>query len=203
MATPAQWIVLTSPFTVTALAQSGVNLAETLSTEALSAGTRLATVGPATTAACENHGWRVTLQPESPRHGGAALDEVFPPVEEFIQANPTHHSTRKHPASTVVIPGAATSAGTLEPGLVSKGWTVTPVPVYVTEPASSIDASISARWHHGEYQALYATSPSVVRAVARLLDTSVPVIAIGHTTAAAALDAGFSLLSDHEFSSPS
>ncbi|MCL1899862.1 MAG: uroporphyrinogen-III synthase [Promicromonosporaceae bacterium] len=194
---PPQWVVITSPHTVAALLGAAIDLRELLTS-----GTRLATVGAASTAACLAVGWPVALQPPPPLGGGAALAAVFPAG-----------------SGEVLIPGALVSAGTLEPHLAALGWAVSPLPVYATSPAEALGEVTVDRWRAGEYQALLATSPSVVRAAAQLLGvrrgtssaaarppvssagrsaaergsraTETPCVVIGRTTESAARLAGF------------
>jgi uroporphyrinogen-III synthase len=161
-----QWVVVTSPYTVEALRELDL-------LEVLSRGAHLAAVGPATAQVLAREGLHVDLVPPG-ESSGAALAEVFP-----------------EGVGTVLIPGARDSAGTLEPGLEAKGWLVTSCPVYETRQASHLDEMIVTRWEEGEYEVFIATSPSIVRAAAHLLGPSVPVVAIGPSSAAEAQKKGF------------
>ncbi|MCL2736258.1 MAG: uroporphyrinogen-III synthase [Propionibacteriaceae bacterium] len=165
----SDWVVLTSPHTLDCVRRSGLTW-----WDLFPRGTRLATVGAATAAAARAEGLTVDLQPSPDESGGAALAQCFPDGP-----------------GTVVIPGAQTSAGTVEPGLIARGWRVVSVPFYVTDPVTHIDDLIRQRWDQGEYAAFVATSPSTVQAVASTLGPTVPVVAIGPSSATAARAAGF------------
>ncbi|MCL2471602.1 MAG: uroporphyrinogen-III synthase [Propionibacteriaceae bacterium] len=166
------WVVVSSPFTVAAMQQAGIDLAHWLEH-----GAKLAAVGSASATALEEAGLTVDLVPQGKVSGGEALAEAFPPG-----------------TGTVLLPGAAELAGTLQPGLEAKGWTLTTVATYATTAASSIDAIIASRWHEGEYIAFIATAPSTVRAAATLLGPTIRVVAIGRSSATAAQTCGFPLV---------
>jgi uroporphyrinogen-III synthase len=161
-----EWVVVTSPYTVQALKETGLE-------SILTMGVQLAAVGPSTAQVLSEHGLTVDLIPPQ-ESSGAALAEAF-----------------LHGTGVVLIPGATQSVGTVEVGLRAKGWTVISLPVYETTQAAVVDPSISTRWDEGEYEVFIATSPSTARAAAHLLGPSVPVVAIGPSSYAAAQDLGF------------
>ncbi|MDR0489542.1 MAG: uroporphyrinogen-III synthase [Propionibacteriaceae bacterium] len=164
-----EWVVVTSPYTVQALQELGLE-------SVLASGRNLAAVGPSTAKVLAELNFVVDLVP-SGGSSGAALAAVFPAPQD-------------HP-HTVLIPGAKQTAGTLEPGLKAKGWQVYSVPVYETHETTTIDEQIAESWNSGEYSVFVATSPSTVRAAAALLGTTVPTLAIGPSSYKAAIAAGF------------
>ena len=174
---PLDWVVVTSPYTVEVLAS---HLAAWLPRR-----TRLAAVGAATAAALTGIGLPPDLVPTSGPAGGVGLAAVFPP------------GTGK-----VLLPGAATTAGTLEPGLAELGWQVVALPVYATTPAPAVHPVIADRWAQGNYDVLVATSGSVAEAAASLLGPNVPVVAFGRSGAATALRCGFPLVAQARSTSP-
>ncbi|MCL2483341.1 MAG: uroporphyrinogen-III synthase [Propionibacteriaceae bacterium] len=166
------WIVVSSPFTVDALRHAGIDLGRWLER-----GAKLAAVGRASATALEEAGLSVDLKPDGKISGGEALAEAFPPGK-----------------GTVLLPGAAELAGTLQPGLAAKGWTLATVATYVTTATSSVDPVIARRWRNGDYLAFIATAPSIVRAAATLVGPTLPVVAIGQSSATAAQTCGFPLV---------
>ncbi len=162
------WLAITSAFTVFALERTGHPLASLIG-----AGSRVAAVGRATAAAVRNAGVGVDLIPAT-GEGGTALAAVWP-----------------EGSGRVLIPGAAQSAPTLEQGLRERGWDVLTVAAYRTTQATHLPAAVARRAAAGEYNALVVTAGSVARTAAGLLGTSLPVVAIGEPSAAAARQAGF------------
>lgn len=165
------WLVLTSARTVSALRELGVDLAVVLPEH-----TKIAAVGPATAAAVREAGLRVDLLPTS-GSGGADLAASFP-------GQP----------GRVLVPGAADPAAGLDAGLIARGFQIDRLAVYRTDPVEGIDEEIRLGWPDG-FDAFVVTAPSAVRAAASLLGQPGPaVVALGKSSAAAARDAGFTVV---------
>ena len=163
-------LAFSSARTLRVIADAGLDLAALLGPDVL-----IAAVGEATAAAAQAAGLTVSLRPEW-GSGGAALARAFP----------------EGPGS-VLVPGAAEPAPDLADHLRARGWRVRAVPVYRTLAARSVDPAIAADWPG--FDVFVVTAPSVARAAAELLGVpGPPVVAIGPTSAAAAVAAGFAVV---------
>jgi len=162
------WLVLTSGYTLEALARLGHPL-YTL----LSPGLRIAAVGDATAAAVRAGGGWVDLTPVDGA-GGAALASNWPAG-----------------TGRVAIPGAVASAQQLPRALRARGWEVVEVGIYRTSPVASLPSSVVATWRDGGYDALVVTAGSVARSASGLLGTGVPVVAVGERSARESERLGF------------
>lgn len=163
----ADWLVVTSAFTVVALAELGRPLEAWGCPQVL-----LAAVGPASARAVEAAVGRAPLQP-SGGTGGAALAAVFPEGDGLV-----------------VVPGAVSPSPTLRTGLLRKGWRVEEIAVYRTLPVAAVDPGVREQWRNGCYDALVVTSASVAAAAAALIGPG-PVVAVGRASALAAVREGF------------
>jgi hydroxymethylbilane synthase len=163
-----QWLAITSAFTVEAMARLSYPLYRSV-TPTLG----VAAVGRSTAAAVRAACGRVDLQPAD-GIGGHALAAAWPPGP-----------------GRVALPGAVASAEALPTLLRERGWEVERVGVYRTSPVSALPADVIARWRSGRYAAVVVTAGSVAQAVATLLGTGVPAVAIGTPSATAASRAGF------------
>lgn len=162
------WLVITSAFTVEALARLGHPLYSLLSP-----GLRIAVVGDATAAAVRASGGWVDLVPIEGA-GGLALASNWP-----------------QGSGRVAIPGAVESAQTLPRALRSRGWEVVQAGVYRTSPVASVPADVVDTWRGGGYHALVVTAGSVARSAASLLGTAVSVVAVGERSARESERLGF------------
>jgi hydroxymethylbilane synthase len=161
------WVVVSSSFTVEALASQGFDLGRLRAGRA-----RIAAVGPATAARLSAAGLTPDLVARP--GGGAALVAAF-------ESGP----------GTVLLPGAEDPSTEPGAGLAAKGWDVRKVAVYRTVPGV-LSESVRHEWTHCD--AFIATAGSVVRAAAQAGVPGPGVIAIGASTAAAARAAGLSVL---------
>jgi uroporphyrinogen-III synthase len=168
MAGEYEWLTVTSRNAVIALDKAARLLGGTLATER----SKVATVGEATTRACEHVGLEVHLTPERPDAAGV------------VAAFPEGHGR-------VLVPVGNLAPAVLERGLTRKGWDVDLVEAYRTVDGPGMDAATVASVLNGGFDALVLTSASVAQRIRRDLgDGIVPertaVVAIGNTTAAAA-----------------
>jgi len=165
------WVAFTSATAVSAVLDRSSSLGLTPS---VGAGTRVATVGPATAAASLAAGLAVDLQPPT---GGsaAALAQVWPAAGA---------------GESVLLPRSDLAAPLLPDALFAKGYRVEAVIAYRTvllPPASSLAADLSA----GGFDAVLFTSPSTVSALAGIpLPATTVLGAIGEPTTRALLAAG-------------
>jgi len=179
LADPPEAIAFTSARTIEVLTAAGIELSQLIPE-----GTAVAAVGPSTAAAVVAAGLRVPLVPAS-GSGGAALAEAF-----------------GDGPGRVLIPGAAEPAPGLAEGLTARGWTVTEIGVYVTEPATSVPADVINEWPDG-YDAFVVTAPSVAAAAHELLGPGPRVVALGTTSASAASSLGFDVVAVATDATPS
>lgn len=138
------------------------------------ADTRVAAVGPATTAALRSAGLPVDLAPD--RSGSAAaLASIWPAARI---------------GESVLLPQSEIAGATLAEALAGKGFRVDAVTAYRTLP-HPLAASVAADLAAGQYEAVLLTSPSTAAAAAGASIAPGTVFgAIGRSTAAAAAAAG-------------
>ena len=165
------WVAFTSVNAVASLLDRARALALV---PAIPADTRVAAVGPATTASLRSAGVPVDLSPE--RGGSAAtLAAIWPAAR---------------PGESVLLPQSEIAGPTLERGLRAQGFRVDAVIAYRTLP-HPLAPSVTADLRAGEYEAVLLTSPSTAVALAAVsIDEHTVLGAIGRSTAAAAADAG-------------
>jgi uroporphyrinogen III methyltransferase / synthase len=170
------WLVLTSPRAVDALAGR---------IAALPAGLRVAAVGPATAMAARSRGWAV---------------DVVPEVHKADALVPAMAAAGVGAGSRVLFPASEIARDTLETGLAGLGAAVLRVTAYRTIPAvPDADACMRAV-AAGEVQVITFASPSAVQGLEAALGrerfrdvaAKAVVAVIGPTTAAAARAAGAS-----------
>ena len=156
----ADWVVLTSPATLDALDELGIELPATA---------QLAAVGPATAQALARRGRRADLVPHD-ESSGASLAARWPDG-----------------AGRVAIPGSALSSGAIAAALTGKGYEVDQFAVYTVEPVAQAPAGLVAEYRAGHFDAVVVTAGSVGAAVDKLLGwrDSVAVIAFGPPSSAA------------------
>lgn len=141
------------------------------------ADTRVACVGPATTAAAKRHGIPVDLTPPA---GGsaAALIGVWPSARE---------------GDSVFLPQSGIARPELRNGLTDKGFRVISAIAYHTVPRPPAP-EVAADLGDGSFEAVLLTSPSTVDALAGVqIATGTVIGVIGHSTAAAAEAAGLTI----------
>ena len=165
------WVAFTSVNAVDAILGRARDLAVS---PVVSAGTRIAAVGPATAAALGSAGLPVDLTPPA-RGSAAALAEVFP---------------RAVGDQSVLVPRSDLAPATLPDALAAKGYRVHTVVAYrtaVRPPAADVAARLAA----GGFRAVLLTSPSTVRALDAVpIPGGTALGAIGEPTRAAATAAG-------------
>lgn len=171
------WIVLTSPNAVTALLTrlTVLGLYPKLSDHA-----RLASVGPATTAALRSSfpSDRVELEPRGDYR-----------AQGLLAALAGRSLSRKR----VLLPISASADGSLAAGLEALGAQVDVLAAYVTVEPPGLQAEVARALDEGFDLALFA-SPSAVESFARAAGSrasGIGVAVIGPTTEAAARAAGF------------
>lgn len=162
------WLVLTSAYTVEALARLGHPLYTLLAPDL-----RIAAVGDATAAAVRACGGWVDLTPIDGA-GGAALASNWPAG-----------------TGRVAIPGAVESAQQLPRALQARGWEVVQLGIYRTSPVAALPPSVVDTWRSGGYDALVVTAGSVAKSAASLLGATVPVVAVGERSARESERLGF------------
>ncbi|MGO1510769.1 MAG: uroporphyrinogen-III synthase [Actinomycetales bacterium] len=172
----AAWVLVTSARTVDRLAEleTAARTWPRAVEAARSGGTRVGSVGPATTAALAHVG--VTVDTEA-SHGTAAslIETVGAPAEP----GPTR----------VLLPASALADPTTAARLTGRGWDVDAVAVYTTVTDTEAARAAVDPWP----DAVVVTAPSTLRA---LLETAgapprdVRLVAIGPTTADALRDTG-------------
>ncbi|SDO22526.1 uroporphyrinogen-III synthase [Nakamurella panacisegetis] len=165
------WVGFTSVNAVDAMLRRAERLALH---PVISADTRVAAVGPATTAALRGAGFPVDLNPE---RGGsaAALASIWPTART---------------GESVLLPQSEIAARTLADALWAKGYMVEPVVAYRTLPVPPAP-SVAADLADGRFEAVLFTSPSTVDALAStVIAPGTAIGVIGPTTAAAAGAAG-------------
>jgi len=166
------WVAFTSATAVAAVLDRSTSLELT---PLVAAQTRVAAVGPATSAAVLTAGLSVDLRPPS---GGsaAALAEVWPAAA---------------PGESVLLPRSDLAPMLLPEALTAKGYRVDAVIAYrtvVQPPSPSLAAELSA----GGFDAVLFTSPSTVSAMAGVpLPAGTVLGAIGAPTTRALLAAGW------------
>lgn len=165
------WLAVTSRNAVQALSAVALEWGGSLA----QGHAKVATVGAATTRACSEVGLTVHLTPERADASGL--------VAEF----PTG-------TGRVLAPVGNLAPAVLEKGLVRKGWEVDVVEAYRTVDGPGIDARTRQRLAQGDFDAIVLTSASVAQKVRRDLGdlhvaAGTAIIAIGHTTATAAIRA--------------
>jgi uroporphyrinogen III methyltransferase/synthase len=164
LASGADWVVLTSPNAVDALAGE-LHDARDL------AGAKVAAIGPGTAAALEGFGVRADLVPE--RNVAEGLVDVFPPGPGIV-----------------LLPQAADARAALAEGLRAKGWTVDVIVAYDTRPAPvAADAVDLAR---AADAITFTSSSTVTNYLAGAGYDALPpvVVAIGPVTADTAREHG-------------
>ncbi|WP_328701986.1 uroporphyrinogen-III synthase [Aestuariimicrobium ganziense] len=156
----ADWVVLTSPFAVEALAGAGLAVPE---------GARVAAVGEATARAARDVGLAVSLVPDG-ESSARALAEAFP-----------------EGSGRVAIPGSALSSTVLADGLAAKGYAVSQFATYAVDPLDGAPAQLLAEWLDGHFDVVVITAGSIAAAVGSLLGwaPSASVVAFGPPSAAA------------------
>lgn len=166
------WIIFTSAYAVRALGEAAARSG---------AGCRVACVGRATSAAAVEQGWRVALVPEVGT--GEGLAEAL--VEAGVGVG-----------SRILFPRAADARDAMPAALRRAGAAVEEVVVYRKSTPGAGGGPGGAQASLGAVDLVTFTSPSTVRGFVSLLGAacrSVPAVAIGPTTAAAARKAGLTV----------
>lgn len=159
----ADWVALTSPATVAALAEAGTSVP---------ASARVAAVGEATAAAARSAGISVDLVPAG-ESSARALVEAWP-----------------EGSGRVVIPGSELSSPTLADGLRAKGYDVETVALYTVEPVATVSERLAR--DYSSFEIVVVTAGSVARAVDSLLGwpDGASVVAFGPPSADVLADLG-------------
>lgn len=171
------WLAVTSAVTVDVIAERARALGTTPAE--LTAGARVAAVGPATADALAAVGVRTDLVPS----GTASADAL-------VAAWP------EPDGGSVLLPRSALAAPTLVHGLRARGWRVSDVVAYTTVPAPEPDPAVAAALTAERVDAVLLTSGSVARALLSLYGlppARTLICAIGASTAAAAAAAGLTV----------
>ncbi|MDO5672642.1 MAG: uroporphyrinogen-III synthase [Actinomycetaceae bacterium] len=185
------WFILTSKRTLRlfalALGISEDDMARTLAAM-VECGTKIASVGPATTASVHDFGLGVDY--EATVHTGLGL------AEELLALG----GTAKHPpAHTAFAPGSARSTGVLPQTLQAGGWHVCALPVYDTLTVPTLPPAFlqALAGDAGPGSCVFvATSGSNAQAACELIPEHLrpAVVAVGEPSAHACLELGLDLL---------
>lgn len=158
---PADWIIFTSPRSVTFWVQTLLAAGWELPVE-----TRVACMGSKTAEAANEVGFTVDFEPREPGTDGF--------LDEFEQ---------QHRGGSVIIPAAEGGRPKLRDRLKKLGFEVTWIPLYRTLPRQDLAETLMAE-PLGDADAIVFTSPSSVDAVLDLVDLpeNLQVLAIGSFT---------------------
>ncbi|MBR5950942.1 MAG: uroporphyrinogen-III synthase [Actinomycetaceae bacterium] len=155
------WLCLTSPRTLAMISEAGFDVPGVLSA-AVTAGTRIAVVGPATAVSVFDAGQRAHLTAGDPP-SSAALVKSF---SRFVVTND----------KPILIPCASIAKKTLPEGLGALGWQVEVLHVYDTDAASELPEVMSTAFEATQspdanlIDIFFVTSGSVARAASALLE---------------------------------
>ncbi|RPF26609.1 uroporphyrinogen-III synthase [Georgenia muralis] len=180
------WLAVTSAVTVDVIAERARALGATPAE--LTAGARVAAVGPATADALAAVGVRADLVPGQTASAEALL-AAWPEPD----------------GGSVLLPRSALAAPTLAQGLRARGWRVSDVVAYTTVPAPGPDPAVAAALTAEQVDAVLLTSGSVARALVSLYGrppARTLLCAIGASTAAAAAAAGLTVAAVASAQSP-
>ena len=153
------WLAVTSATTVDAMAERSVQQGSGSLAE-LTAGTRVAAVGPATARALATHGITPTLVSTERSAAGLA-------AELGLLTGPTDEARRP----TVLVPHSDIAEATLTDGLRAAGWAADDVVAYRTVTGTADPAAGAQVWGGAGPHAVLLTSPSTARAVVERLGT--------------------------------
>jgi len=166
------WVVIASVNAVNALHGA----AQRMSTRLADAATNWAAIGPATASSLEAIGATVALVPTDHSATGLVADLTKTAA----------------PGQRALLPQGDLAAPTLAEGLRAAGFQVTAMTAYRTVP-SPLDTRVVRDWAAGAIDVAVIAAPSAAKQISTQLDVHVPVVivAIGHSTAQAAREAGF------------
>lgn len=185
------WCVITSPRTLTALANHLASsnkfdervdlqdLADLMQT-AKRAGTMFATLGETTTASVR------ALGIEPAVHVGEKATQ-----EELLAASSSGPSCQYY--SRAWFPASAQARSFLADEWAGRGWEIDRTPVYKTVPIEKVDSRVSTGWTHGMIDAAVFTAGSNARVAVELLGSPVDtmkIVAFGEPSANVARELG-------------